>query len=54
MEPIHVRRYVDEATRNAWHGYIEPASGEWIVFVPADGDPVLFTDRDPDTGAVAS
>lgn len=34
-----------------WQGYIEPEDKSWILFVHADGTPVLSKQRDPVTGA---
>lgn len=53
MENIRVRRYENDELREHWHGFVEPESLDWILFLPAEGDPVLYTKRDPDTGAVA-
>lgn len=36
----------------AWQGWIEPDDLSWIMFVAADGSPIVFLDRDPETGAV--
>lgn len=49
MEDIHVRRYEHD---HEWDGYVEPADNSWILFVPTTGPPTLFTDRNPETGAV--
>lgn len=54
MENIYIGRYEDEETRQHWSGFIEPADGSWILFTQPDGPPVLFTERDPETGAVTS
>lgn len=35
-----------------WQGWIEPDDLSWIMFVAADGSPIVFLDRDPETGAV--
>jgi hypothetical protein len=37
---------------DSWQGWIEPDDQSWIVFIDADGRPVMFLDRDPQTGAV--
>lgn len=52
MGNITVTRYPDPAAAGGWDGYIEPGDKAWIVFVRQDGPPVMFTDRDPVTGAV--
>jgi hypothetical protein len=33
-------------------GWIEPADASWIAFVANDGSPVVFLNRDAETGAV--
>lgn len=35
-----------------WAGWLEPEDGSWIMFVGLDGKPVVFLNRDPETGAV--
>jgi len=35
-----------------WQGWIEPDDKDWIAFIAADGKPVFFLNRDPETGAV--
>lgn len=35
-----------------WQGWIEPDDMSWIAFIAADGKPVFFLNRDPETGAV--
>lgn len=35
-----------------FEGWIEPDNKKWVLFLTTEGDPVLFTNRDPDTGAV--
>jgi hypothetical protein len=35
-----------------WQGYIEPETRDWIMFVRGDGQPVVYLNRDPETGAV--
>ncbi len=52
MLGITVHQYSDPATREVWKGWIEPDDKSWILFVASDGSPVLFTDRDPVTGAI--
>ena len=52
MVNITVGRYSHPETRKFWQGWIEPDDKDWIMFVAADGKPVVFLDRDPDTGAV--
>lgn len=41
-----------QAVSDTWQGWIEPDDRTWIMFVGADGRPVVFLDRDPETGAV--
>ena len=53
MTDIHVHRYSKPA-EVGWQGYIEPADLSWIMFVDNDGKPVVFLNRDPQTGAVLS
>lgn len=54
MDNIRVGRYSHPKTREFWQGWIEPDDRGWIMFVAADGSPVVFLDRDPETGAVLS
>lgn len=35
-----------------WQGWIEPDDQTWIMFIAADGAPVVYLDRDPVTGGV--
>lgn len=49
---ITVTRYPDPEAVGGWQGYIEPDDRTWIAFVRSDGQPVVFLDRDPATGAV--
>lgn len=51
MQDIKVTRYEGQLTQH-WQGYIEPEDRSWIVFVDGTGKPVLFDQRDPETGAV--
>lgn len=52
MQNITVGRYGHESVREHWQGWIEPDDMSWIMFVQADGSPIVFLDRDPVTGAV--
>ena len=36
----------------SWQGWIEPDDRSWIMFIAADGSPVVFLHRDQETGAV--
>lgn len=49
---IKVGRYQDPELRKEWQGWLEPDDHSWIAFITADGKPVFFLDRDPETGAV--
>lgn len=40
------------AVSDHWQGWIEPDDLSWIMFIAVDGAPVVFLERDPDTGAV--
>lgn len=53
MPKLKIGRYDAKQTTN-FAGYVEPEDRSWILFVGRDGKPVLFTDRDPKTGAVLS
>jgi hypothetical protein len=48
---ITVGRYGNPAS-TGYQGWIEPDDRTWIAFAAADGHPVVFLDRDPETGAV--
>jgi hypothetical protein len=52
MVNITVGRYTSQQTREFWQGWIEPDDKSWIMFVKADGSPVVFLERNPDSGAV--
>lgn len=52
MVNVKVGRYNNPETRKFWQGWIEPENQDWIMFVATDGKPVVFLDRDPETGAV--
>lgn len=58
MQNIHVGRYSKEAIGGVpgagvdWQGWVEPDDRTWIVFVRSDGSPIVFLNRDPQTGAV--
>lgn len=52
MTNITVGRYQDPELRKHWQGWIEPDDLSWIAFINADGQPTVFLDRDPETGAV--
>ena len=50
---VIIHTYSDEQLQKVWAGYVEPEDRSWILYIPADGgEPVLFTSRDPETGAV--
>ncbi len=49
---IKVGRYTHPSAREFWQGWIEPEDNSWIIFINAQGNPVVFLDRDPETGAV--
>lgn len=52
MANITVGRYKHESVTHDWQGWIEPDDRSWIMFIHADGTPVVYLDRDPITGAV--
>jgi len=51
MQNIIVGRYTHPTTRKYWQGWIEPEDRSWIMFVEADGRPVVYLDREA-SGAV--
>lgn len=51
MKDIRVGRY-DHPAQVGYQGWIEPDDNSWIMFVAADGTPVVFLNRDPETGAI--
>ena len=51
MGNITVGRYDDPASIG-YQGWIEPEDKSFIAFIAADGTPVMFLNRDPETGAV--
>ena len=48
---ITVGRY-DHPDSVGYQGWIEPDDQTWIAFVASNGSPVVFLNRDPETGAV--
>jgi len=60
MPSILVRRYGEMDTPEGpvkecngdWLGWIEPEDLKWVLFIDSENNPVLFTKRDPNTGAV--
>ena len=51
MGNITVGRYDDPASVG-YQGWVEPDDRSWIAFVANDGQPVVFLNRDKETGAV--
>ena len=49
---INVGTYEDADTQMIWQGWIEPEDKTWILYVKGDGTPVLYSKRDPNTGAI--
>ena len=58
MMNIKVGRYSKDSVEGVpgvgadWQGWIEPEDRSWIMFVRANGEPLVFLNRDPATGAV--
>lgn len=60
MDNIIVGRYSPEdglvrpdgTIEQVWLGWIESARRDWIAFIRADGVPVFYLNRDPETGAI--
>lgn len=60
MQNIIIGRYSPEegtvlpdgSIRQDWQGWIEPEDRTWIMFVAADVRPVVYLNRDPETGGV--
>ena len=52
MANIRVGRYSHPSVTHDWQGWIEPDDMTWIVFIRADGVPIVYLDRDPKTGAI--
>jgi len=50
MVNITVGRYSEPALVG-YQGWIEPDDRSFIAFVANDGSPVVFLNRDPETGA---
>jgi hypothetical protein len=50
MGNITVGRY-DRPGSTGYQGWVEPEDRSWVMFVRNDGSPVVFLDRDPETGA---
>ena len=51
MGNITVSRY-DHPAEVGYQGWIEPDDRSWIAFIASDGSPVMFLNRDSETGAV--
>ena len=51
MGNITVGRY-DDPESVGYQGWLEPDDRSWIAFVANDGKPVMFLNRDPQTGGV--
>jgi hypothetical protein len=49
---ITVGRY-DNPAEVGYQGWVEPDDRSWVAFVASDGSPVVFLNRDKETGAVA-
>ena len=52
MQNIIVGRYSSDSALEHWQGWIEPEDVSWIMFISAEGAPLVFLNRDPVTGAV--
>lgn len=50
VQRVSVGRY-EQPDEVGWRGWVEPEDKSWIVFVPVDGPPLLFSQRDS-SGAV--
>lgn len=48
---ITVGRY-DSPAEVGYQGWVEPDDRSWVAFVASDGSPVVFLNREPETGAV--
>ena len=51
MQNISITRYAHPKAVG-WAGYIEPEDRTWIMFIGLDGRPMVYLNRDPETGAV--
>jgi hypothetical protein len=51
MENIQVTRYSNPDSLG-YGGYIEPSSGNWIIFLNEDGKPVVYWPEREEDGAV--
>ena len=47
---IKVGRYKDPNSVG-WSGWLEPENKSWIMFINLEGQPTVFLNRDPQTGA---
>ena len=52
MGNIKVGRYEEPEKVGGWQGWIEPEDKSWIAFIREDGVPIVFLNRDPQTGAI--
>lgn len=52
MPEITVARYTNPKDVGGWLGTIEPKDKSWIIFIDADGRPVLFPHRDENGGCI--
>ena len=37
---------------DTWECWVEDEARTWIMFIPRDGEPTVWLDRDPESGAV--
>lgn len=51
MQNICITRYKHPKSVG-WAGYIEPEDKSWVMYIGLDGRPLVFLNRDPETGAV--
>lgn len=52
MPEIAVSRYAKPENVGGWLGVIEPKDKSWIIFIDANGRPVLFPHRDKNGGCI--
>ena len=50
MDNIKIGRY--SALTEGWAGWVEPEDKSWIVYIQSDGTPIVYLNREPDTGAI--
>jgi hypothetical protein len=52
MQNLTVGRYIEPAIKTTYQGWIEPEDRSWIIFLDAEGQPVMYWRERGDDGSV--